>query len=70
MVELFKNQSLRFCKTNRSGSGLFEIALDGQVPITAELAEKTLLVITDLRPDTRLALQKDYDQWHLNSRCI
>lgn len=62
MVELFKNQSLRFCKTNRSGFGLFEIALDGQVPITAELAEKIPSVITGPRPDTRFALQKDYEQ--------
>lgn len=29
---------------------------------TAVLVEKILLVITGLRPDTRLALQKDYDQ--------
>ena len=36
--------------------------VDGQVPIMSELAGKILLVMTGLRSDTRLALQKDYGQ--------
>lgn len=39
-----------------------KLVLDEQVSIKAELAEKIPSVITGPRPDTRFALQKDYDQ--------
>ena len=40
-----------------------KLVLDEQAPITTELAEKISSVITGPRPDTWLAIQKDYDQW-------
>lgn len=40
-----------------------KLILNEQAPITPELAEKISSVITGPRPDTWIAMQKDYDQW-------
>lgn len=41
----------------------FKSVVEEKAPITPELAEKISSVITGPRPDTWLAMQKDYDQW-------
>lgn len=51
-----------FAKRVNEDPAYLKSVIEEKASITPELAEKIPSVITGPRPDTRLALQKDYDQ--------
>lgn len=52
-----------FAKRINENPASLKLILDEKSPMSAELAEKISSVITGPRPDTWLAMQRDYDQW-------
>lgn len=62
-LDYLKISLFDFSKRINEDPAFLKLVLNEKAPITAELAEKISSVITGPRPDTWLAMQKDYDQW-------
>ena len=62
-LDCLKMSAFDFAKLIDEDPAFLELVLNEKASITAELAEKISSVITGPRPDTWLAMQRDYDQW-------
>lgn len=69
-LDYLKMSAFDFAKLIEADPTYLKLVLDEKAPITVELAEKISSVLTGPRPDTWLAMQKDYDQWQLNNKKI